>query len=71
MVFILSCKCVHGNHILTNRTEYNKNSLKIKSWRYRDGKSTDTRFNKVYVNSTKTEQASEITMTPTLYHCTI
>ena len=37
----------------------------------RDGnKSSETRFNKVYAHSSKTEQAYEITMTPALYHCT-
>ena len=40
--------------------------------RYRDGnKSTETRFTKVYAHRNKTEQASEITMTPALYRCTI
>ena len=39
---------------------------------YRDGnKIPETRFNKVYTHSSRTEQASEITMTPALYHRTI
>ena len=33
-------------------------------------KSPETRFNKVYAHSSKTAQASEITMTPALYCCT-
>ena len=33
-------------------------------------KSPETRFNKVYIHNSKTEQASEITMTPALYRCT-
>ena len=44
----------------------------MEKWRYRDGnKSPATRFNEVYAHSSKTEQASEITMTPALYRCTI
>ena len=39
---------------------------------YRDGnKSPETRFNKEYAYSSKTEQASELTMIPALYHRTI
>ena len=34
-------------------------------------KSSETRFNKEYAHSSKTEQASELTMTPALYHRTI
>ena len=46
--------------------------LWIKNWRYRDGnKSPETRFNKEYVHSSKTEQASELAMTPALYRRTI
>ena len=46
--------------------------LKILNNNYRDGnKSPETRFNKVSTHSSKTEQASEITMTPALYCRTI
>ena len=39
---------------------------------YRYGnKSLETRFNQVYTHSSRTEPASEITMTPALYSCTI
>ena len=40
-------------------------NLRIKKWRYRDGKKVQ-RQNKVYMHSSKTEQASEVTMTPAL-----
>ena len=30
----------------------------------------ETRFNKEYAHSSKTEQAPELTMTPALYRCT-
>ena len=48
--------------IYMNLHNYNK----IKRWRYRDGnKSPETRFN-MYTQSSETEQAFEITMTPAL-----
>ena len=46
--------------------------MEIQDIGYRDAnKSSETRFNKVYAHSSKTEHAFEITMTPALYRYTI
>ena len=50
----------------------NKERNEVNLLKYRDGnKSPETRFNKVYTQSSKTEQASEITKTLALYCRTI